>query len=196
MKVYIALVALALLMCVGSLAAQTSTDLNEGSRVSKNATTGQFTFSWWGKAGRTYFVQQSSDLINWSYMDAIDSGTGAVLQRGFSSAAPRLFLRLPYTDIATNDAANADFDGDGINNLWELQHGTDPLSATSKGSMVPDGWASGYGLEPAADTSLDGNNHLVYSYDNANRIVGLSAPTTLPVGLVVDAEGNVTSVSQ
>ena len=48
--------------------AQTATDVNEGVRVTASATTGAQMLIWWGRTGRTYFVQQSYDLINWTYV--------------------------------------------------------------------------------------------------------------------------------
>lgn len=177
--------------------AQSATDPNEGTRLTQNSSSGTWIFSWYGHSGQTYFIQQSDDLIHWIYFPEIKSGTGALIQYGATSSADRFFLRLRYTDIATSDPANADFDQDGISNLMELQHGTDPLSASSNGSAVPDGWAASYGLEPTADATLDGsNNHLVYTYDNANRLTNMTSPGALAWSVQVDAEGNIQTVTQ
>ncbi|MCX6849228.1 MAG: hypothetical protein NTY98_09940 [Verrucomicrobia bacterium] len=54
--------------------AQTATDTNEGVRVTADAATGSQLLTWWGKAGRTYFVQQSYDLINWTYVPVVRAG--------------------------------------------------------------------------------------------------------------------------
>jgi hypothetical protein len=66
------------LMSVMSAQAQTATDLNEGQRVTTSATTGVFTLSWWGQAGRTYFIQQSFDLLTWQYVPVVMSGAAEV----------------------------------------------------------------------------------------------------------------------
>ncbi len=66
--------------------AQTATDVNEGVRVTVNATTGTQVLSWWGRAGRTYFVQQSYDLITWTYVPVVHSGATAVDGLNFASS--------------------------------------------------------------------------------------------------------------
>lgn len=107
---------------------QTASDPNEGARLSLGSGN-SYSLSWWGKTGRTYFVQHSEDLMNWVYFpDIIDSGTNALLSYGFSISGPdRFYLRLKYTDISTANPNTADFDGDGVSNRDELMQGTDPL---------------------------------------------------------------------
>ena len=138
--------------CLGPLAhAQTSTDPNEGSQLSQNATTGVYTFSWWGRAGRTYFIQQSDDLQTWTYLPVIESGAEQVIQWGFTSTQPRFFVRLEYADIPTDDPFDADFDGDGASNWNELLQGTDPLVANLDGNGLPSDWEAFYGIAPGTD---------------------------------------------
>ena len=135
----------ALLFVLGFIApamSQTADDSNEGARLSLG-TGNSYAFSWWGRTGRTYFVQHSEDLMNWVYFpDIIDSGTNAPLSYGFSVSGPdRFFLRLKYTDIPTGNPNTADFDGDGVSNLAELQAGLDPLHyADSDNNQLPDDW--------------------------------------------------------
>lgn len=179
-----------------SVQGQTATALNEGLGISYSSSTNSFTVSWWGRVGRTYFIQQSDDLLHWNYLPLIESGADDVISWGFSTTASRAFVRLRYTDIATSDPQNADFDGDGLSNIMELQNGSDPLASDSHGTGTPDGWAAGYGLEPGADMSLDGSNHLVFTYDDSGRVIQMAAPSTTAVGVVFDAEGNVTAVNQ
>ena len=131
--------------------AQTSTDPNEGSQITQNPTTGAYTFSWWGRAGRTYFIQQSDDLINWTYLPVIESGAEQVIQWGFTSTQARFFLRLKYSDIPTNDPFDADFDGDGVSNWDELLQGTDPLVANVDANGLPLDWETFYGIAPGTD---------------------------------------------
>ena len=77
MKHALTLLAVLFLICVAPASAQTAADLNEGLRVTKSTTTGVFTLSWWGQAGRTYFIQQSFDLMTWQYVPVVMSGTAA-----------------------------------------------------------------------------------------------------------------------
>ena len=138
--------------CLGTVArAQTSTDPNEGCQLSQDSTTGAYTFSWWGRAGRTYFIQQSDDLVTWTYLPVIESGTEQVIQWSFTSNQPQFFLRLKYSDIPTDDPFDADFDGDGISNWNELLQGTDPLVANFDNNGLPSDWEAFYGIAPGTD---------------------------------------------
>ena len=70
--------------------AQTSTDPNEGSRLTYDSVIGRYAFSWWGQPGRTYFIQHSDELTAWEYLPVIESGTNKVLSWGIISS-----LQLP-----------------------------------------------------------------------------------------------------
>jgi hypothetical protein len=120
-------VALAVTLLATTVLAQTSTDPNEGSQLGQDST-GAYTFSWWGQAGRTYFLQQSDDLLSWTYLPLIESGEEADIQWGFTSSAPQSFMRLEFSDIPTDDPFNADFNGDGLTNWQNLEQGSDPLA--------------------------------------------------------------------
>ncbi len=119
----------ALLSGAGFCHAQSPDDPNEGSRLSLDAASGTFTFSWWGRAGITYFLQHSEDLFAWDYVPLIESGTDEVIEWGFPLSAERGFYRLRISDQPTNNPFTADFDGDHVSNWQELLHGTDPLQA-------------------------------------------------------------------
>jgi len=125
-----ALIALsALFGLLVSSPAQVASDPNEGSRLTHDAVNGTFNLSWWGQTGRTYFIAQSDDLFTWSYVPVIESGASEVIEWGFTTTAPKLFLRLKYTDVSTADPFADDFDGDGMNNWWEVRAQLDPLVA-------------------------------------------------------------------
>jgi len=145
--------------------AQTSTDPNEGSRLTYDSLLGSYEFSWWGQPGRTYFIQQSDDLSAWEYLPLIESGAGDVLAWGFTSTASKLFLRLRYSDIPTSDPFNDDFDGDKISNYDEVVFGTDPLSAVdTDANGLPDDWERFYfghtGVDPNATAPGGGMTNL------------------------------------
>ncbi|MDD5262890.1 MAG: hypothetical protein PHD76_13680, partial [Methylacidiphilales bacterium] len=114
------------LALAGFVQAQSPNDPNEGTTLTPDSSSGTYLFSWWGHAGRTYFIQQSEDLQTWSYVPIIETGADQTIQWGFSSSADKLFLRVKYTDVATSDPFNDDFDGDGVSNWDELQQGSDP----------------------------------------------------------------------
>ena len=164
-----------------SAEAQTAADLNEGLQVTTAAQAGDFTVSWWGKTGRTYFVQQSFDLMTWQYVPVVMSGEEAVDGLNFSCTDTRQFWRLRYTDESyTGTAEDADFDFDGLTNLEEVatfhsdpfewdtdQDGlydysevhtylTDPASADTDGDGMSDGLEIWNGLDPTSATGDDG----------------------------------------
>jgi hypothetical protein len=135
--------------------AQGPNEPNEGSQFATTGTSGDYAFSWWGKAGRTYFIKESTDLQNWSYVPIIESGSSQVIEWGFSSNTSELFLRLEYTDIPTSDPYNTDFSGAGISAWDEIQNGIDPLSFTDTDDIgIPDSWQLYYfghiGINPNA----------------------------------------------
>jgi Bacterial TSP3 repeat len=150
--------------------AQTATSVNEGLRITTGTTAGTQVIAWWGKAGRTYFVQQSFDLIHWNYVPFVQSGAEVVAGLNVSSTDSRQFWRLRYTDVSTGvlSAADADSDGDGLSNYAELYiYNTDPLNPDSDGDGVSDGQEVADGTDPNVLAS------------NAPAIVGLRVFTLL-----------------
>lgn len=149
----------------GGAFAQSAADPNEGFRVSKDGPS-EYTASWWGRAGRSYFLQYSGDMVTWTYLpDLIVLGGAEVISFGFdlsglagTSGQARVFFRLKYTDIPTADPYFDDFDGDKVPNWAETEIGTDPLHfADSDMDGMPDDWETWYGLDPhnASDAALD-----------------------------------------
>lgn len=139
-----------LLTLAAGASAQTATDLNEGFRLVHDDTTGVFTLSWWGKAGRTYFVQTSTDLMAWTYLPMVESGADDVSGIQFTNTEVRQFWRLRYTNQTyTGTAGEADFDGDTVSNLDEAQNNTDPFSTSdSDADSMPRDWEIAMGLDP------------------------------------------------
>lgn len=137
---------------------QTVDDPNEGARLTHDSGN-NYSFDWWGRSGRSYFLQHSEDLLLWVYFpDVIESGLGAPLSYGFGVTGPsRYFLRLKYSDIPTGNAATADFDGDGVSNYDELQLGTDPFGGfvDTDGDGISNDLEQQYGLDPNAAPVAD-----------------------------------------
>lgn len=166
------LVTLAALSCL-PLSGQTADDHNEGSKLVYNTSTDNYTFSWWGRSGWTYFLQTSTDLFGWTYVPTIiESGNDAVLSYGFSYSLPNfgdaVFLRLNMTDKAGAAGTSGDADGDRISNQDEFNQGTDPMSiASNDGDTIPDDWEIFYGLDTTTgvdSSSSDGDSDTLSDY--------------------------------
>ena len=143
---------------IASAAGQTANDPNEGARMTHGAGN-SYTFSWWKHTGRTYFLQQSTNLTTWMYFpDVIEPGTNTVRSYGFSfTGTDRFFLRLAFSEIPTTDPANADFNGDGLGNADDLQIGLDPLELDLDGDGLTNAQEYAAGTNPFwNDTDGDG----------------------------------------
>lgn len=82
--------------------------------------------SWASRPNSTYFVEQSADLIHWSWAAAVQAGDGSVRQLDLPSGNRTMYFRLRRADVSSPDPASADYDGDGASNLAEVSHGSDP----------------------------------------------------------------------
>lgn len=131
----------------------------EQSQVEINQNPAGWAMDWDGTIGRTYFMQYSTDLVDWSFFPTIRSGDGSVISLGFNSTSDKFFTRLKYTDESDGgDPYTHDFDADGLDSITELasQYQTDPLNPDTDGDFLMDGWEMAYGYIPNNEDS-DGN---------------------------------------
>ncbi len=89
-----------------------------------------FRLDWEGKTGITYFIQWSLNLQEWNYFPVIEEGVEHDAFN-FNSDAPYFFTRLVTSDISTTDPYSADFDDDGLSNIFEVTYGYDPFEQES-----------------------------------------------------------------
>jgi hypothetical protein len=150
---------LAIVLMTCAALGQTASDLGEGLRAELTGTPGVTAIKWWGKAGRTYFVQSSETLLpdSWQYMPVVEAGNEAVCTWNLQTSASKMFVRLVYTDQAfSGGAADADFDGDGLSNLLEtaaVGPRSNPLAADTDGDGFSDSVEWGAGFNPVSGTS-------------------------------------------
>lgn len=169
-----------------SLSAQTADHLNMGAQleIDSSTTPAVWKFRWWGKTGRHYVAQTSTDLMSWHFApDYNPSGADAILELNFiPSTTDKNFYRAiefypsetldPVHDTDTNRLndvwemyywealganAAADSDNDGLFNIEEYFYGTNPLNADTDGDGMSDGWEVAHGLDPKSNADAGGD---------------------------------------
>ncbi len=176
---------------------------------------------WVGIPIRTYFVQWSLDLVTWSYAPVVDYGTGPLSYGIDTGGVNKFFIRLKWTDTPTDDPELADFDGDGISNIAEINGGTDPFTfIDSDGDGLADTWemihfgnlaqdAIGdgdndgfknldefrYQLDPASNDATNTSGKRNFSY-SLNRLTGVTSSVGAALAITYDGNSNITGVSQ
>jgi hypothetical protein len=149
------LIRLALLILVSGLSGLNaqSTGIDQPFNFVAPPTGGKF-IEWYGKLGRSYFIQVSdaTDHLNkWNWATVIERGNDEWISYEVDSTAEKAFFRLQYTDQTATNLDNADFDGDGLSNLQEI---------------TPSNYAQTNPLDP--DTDHDGTNDLDEWYNQSN----------------------------
>lgn len=172
---------------------------------------GSWAADWTGVVGRSYFMQYSFDLINWSYLPVIRFGNGPQYKDGNTTNAPKFFIRLRYVDDTTattlQQARDADFDNDGIPNSYEVETlGTDPLDKASAGGDsdydgLADGWEKYFfgGLSVANPNAIlmpDGLTNKEKAELGLSPLTDYSATlASQPAKFAYDLTGRLTSVT-
>lgn len=155
--------------------------------MQRTGESGAYQITWQGQTGRTYFVLYSEDLVHWQYLPVIETGTGASIDYGFASTAPRCFVRLQCANMVAPDPYGADFDGDGVSNWVEIQRGMNPMVADldSDNDGMPDAWEIAHHLNPNdkndANDDSDGDgikakDEFTFGLDPRIADAGASAP--------------------
>ena len=148
------------LACVSLLGAQTPSEPNEGLRLSADASTGALELAWWGRAGRVYFIEHSTDLFVWKPMPAFEAGADNRIAYGLVHTGTRLFARVRWVPATLAQFQVQDYDGDGITNADEAAAGLNPFAKDSDEDGMPDHYELAFGLDPAlsdGDADQDGD---------------------------------------
>ena len=119
---------------------------------------------WIGVTGRSYFIQWSLDLENWEYAPVVEFETPSTPVGTDVQGADKYFVRLRYIDAdwvtTLQEAKDADFDSDGIPNLFEVDNlfnlFSDPFNRESNGGDTDNGGA-GDGLSDGWELYYFGN---------------------------------------
>ena len=206
-----AVAALALALSGATVQAQTATDQNEGLRIAPGTQAGTYALSWWGRAGRTYFIQHNEDLTNpygWVYVPIVESGANQIIQWGGASNGSKSFFRLIYSDAATGgNASTADFDGDGVTNLDEVNQGTDPfdyyndvltnvsIDSGNNQSAGPNAWVANplvVNVTDGTTNAAKANAPIVFASPTAQLAASLTGTGSSSVEVRSNAQGKAT----
>lgn len=114
-----------------------------------------FLVSWFGQSMEFYFIQQSENLVSWTFVPLFEVGDEETIAWGFKSTAPKLFYRIVHTDDADSDLMQTDMDGDGLSVHQEYLLGSDPFNPDTSGDGIFDGIAAKLGLTITAPTSSE-----------------------------------------
>lgn len=147
MKSYTPAVIPALLLATLALHAEpTATSPNDGLTLEHDPVEDSSLLSWWGIEDRFYFIQQSEDLVKWTFMPIFEVGSDDILSWGFRSNAPKLFFRALHTADIDSELMQADYDEDGLATWQEYQLGSHPFNPSTHGGGIFDGIALKLGL--------------------------------------------------
>lgn len=200
-------------------AAQPTPDCpNSGQRLIRDNITGAFELTWWGKEDFYYFVQQSDNLMEWSYLPLVEEGFDDPLAIGFESNTERLFLRVRYSNDPASDLLSADYNGiylsawdqiqlgfnpfdwvdtdeNNLHDAWELHYfgslGVDP-SVVSPNPDLTHADAFALGADPTIDESTDPALRENFTYDARGWLSSYQPATGDAQTFSFDPEGNLT----
>jgi hypothetical protein len=138
------------------LHAQTADDANEGLRLSPAPEGNALQLSWFGRTGRIYFIEHSTDLFVWQALPAFEVGADAIASYGLPPPAPDtgLFVRLRSLSATLTQFQGQDTDKDGLLNAAEASAGLNPFTRDTDKDGLPDGYETAFDLDPLSVTGL------------------------------------------
>lgn len=167
-----------------------------------------WTFTWWAKRDRHYFVQWSTNLLDdWVTLPNYNpTGHGNFISVHFTHEAEepepplyefeqsdKYFFRVIEFD--PNGAGATDSDGDGLPDIWELYYFGD-LSRDGTGDYDGDGISDYFeflgGGDPTRNPKDYAGDRSNFTYDSLGQIQTVGAPRNM--NFTFDKEGNLRSV--
>lgn len=146
-------------------AAPTADSANAGLVLESDPATESLHLSWWGKAGHHYFIEQTGDLVNWTFLPTVETGADAVATLAFQLNADRWFWRLRYSNNPASALLSTDYNGIGLSAWIQLQLGFNPFAwVDADDNDLHDAWElhhfGALGVDPDADPDGDGLTNL------------------------------------
>lgn len=167
----------AFLALVLALQAEPTADsLNDGLTLEFDSAEDSSLLSWWGIENRFYFVQQSEDLADWTFMPIFEVGSDDILAWGFRSNVSKLFFRAVHTADINSDLMQADYDEDGLTTYQEYLLDSHPFNPDTSGDGIFDGIAVKLGL-PVTPPQIPGPDPM----DSTPPSITLTQPTTATI---------------
>ena len=174
MRRHLSLPAVAIFSLVAALqAVPTADSLNDGLTLEYDPVEDSSLLSWWGIEDRFYFIQQSEDLVEWTFMPIFEVGSDDIISWGSRSNANKLFFRALHTADLDSELMLADYDEDGLTTAEEYQLGSQPFNPDTHGDGIFDGIAFKLGL-PVIPPEIPDPDPL----DSTPPTISLTAPAS------------------
>lgn len=153
---------LSLLITASLEADPTANSLNSGLRIIPDGSNpNHFTANWFGIDENVYFLEQSSDLVNWSWIPVYGLGEDDTLALDVATNADRFFLRVRYSNDPNSDLLSSIYNQGGISAWNQVQLGYNPFEwVDTVSNGIHDAWEMFYfqttGIDPLGDPNEDG----------------------------------------
>lgn len=143
----------------------TAGSVNSGLSVHFDDATEAFLLSWWGIDTHYYFIEQTEDLKNWSFVPTVEEGADYPLAMAFQLSADRWFWRVRYSNDPESNLLSADYNEIGLSAWDQLQLGYNPFDwVDTSENGIHDAWEQYHfgliGIDPDADSDGDGQTNL------------------------------------
>ena len=155
------------------LLAQTASDDNEGTKIEFDQANSIGRFLWWGRSGRTYFIQHSDNLLDaWQWVPLVEIGDDSIKEWGFTFSGDKFFLRLKHVgEVSVAQNVWAAFTTTGTVNVgWSASEPAGVTRWVIQRQLLGGEWvtvgSTSYGGRTWEDTTLPPGTQALY------RVIG------------------------